>query len=525
MSKKPNILFIMTDQESVSLSGCYGNKVIRTPARDSIARNGIRFNNHYVASFPCSPSRATMITGLYAHHHGIVTNGIVLDEKIETLGSQLGRAGYATTWIGKSHLGGWFEPHDEETCPYHELEMTDMGYVWQKHPGGAGGEDYPLNGFETWVSGWTDYRNYLQTTDLPDDIKADRWVGGHQVMQSAPDSGHAYSRLTAEHHMASWMAGEAVAAIGRAGESDNPFCMVLSFYAPHHPVAPPKPYDTLYSIDDVVLPESYRNAPHTKNLPGVNPENNHDNYIAGSWTEAQSKGYLARYMGYVTYLDDQIARVLDALKRQGLYENTIVVFSSDHGDMLCEQGMIYKHTFNGYDTLMKVPLTVQWPAGIRAGQVHEGLSSHVDLVPTLLELAGVAQTADMDGESMAGVLTGRSETARDEVVVDVLNEGLMIRRGQWKFVLNAALTGGKMVRKMDELYDLANDPHEISNLAFEPAHAERVASMTQRVFAWLAETGYPYAEKIRQAAELPLPMVTDPRVCEAPCLCEHEPLT
>lgn len=502
-NKRPNILFIMTDQESVSLSGCYGNGRIRTPARDAIAANGVRFDNHYVASFPCSPSRATMITGLWAHNHGVVTNGIVMDEKMETLGSQLKRAGYDTTWIGKSHLGGWFEPHDEETCPYHELHTTEGGYAWKKHPGGAGGEDYRLNGFDTWVSGWTDYRNYLQTTDLADDIKQDRWVGGHAVMETAPDSEHAYSRLTKEHHMATWMAGEAVEAIGKAEESENPFCMVLSFYAPHHPVAPPKPYDTMYSPDDMVLPGSYHADTSMHNLPGINPENNHDNYIAERWTEDQAKAYLARYYGYVTYIDDQMTRVVDALKAGGLYDNTIIVFSSDHGDMLCEQGMIYKHTFNGYDTLMKVPLTVQWPNGIVAGQVHGGLSSHLDLVPTLLNLAGVKQSAQMDGRSMAGVLTGNADTAREEVFVDVMNQGYVVRRGQWKYVLNVAYSDGKLIRKVDELYDMENDPNEMVNLAFQPNQAECVEQLKQSVFRWLHDSGHPYADQIRQAAELP----------------------
>ncbi len=110
MSKKrPNILYIQTDQESTSLSGCYGNKIIKTPARDSLAENGTRFDNHYIASYPCCPSRATMITGLYAHNTGVPAQNIVLAEDVETLGSQLKAAGYETTWIGKSHLGGWFE--------------------------------------------------------------------------------------------------------------------------------------------------------------------------------------------------------------------------------------------------------------------------------------------------------------------------------------------------------------------------------------------------------------------------------
>lgn len=498
----PNILFIMTDQESTSLSGCYGNQTIKTPARDSIAENGIRFQNHYVASFPCSPSRATMVTGLLAHHHGVVTNGIVLDEQMETLGSQVKQAGYETFWIGKSHMGGWFEPHDEETCPYHELFLTDQGFQWKKHPGGAGGEDYALNGFDNWISGWSDYRAYLQGTDLPDEIKHDRWVGGHAVMESGLDSGHAYSRLTAEHHMAHWMSDRAVDALETHAESDRPFCMVLSYYAPHHPVAPPKPYDTMYRAADMVLPESYRHSTSSHNLPGVNPENQVDTYVAETWTEEQSKAYLARYHGYVTYLDDQMMRVLDALRATGQYENTIVVFSSDHGDMLCEQGMIYKHTFNGYDTLMKVPLMVQWPQGITGGQVCEALTSHVDLTPMLLTLAGVEPTVEMDGISTAGLLTGETTTAaRDAVFIDVMNEGFVMRDVRWKFVLNAALSNGKTLRKMDELYDMEQDPLEMTNLARAPGQQERVEQMTLRIFAWLDATGHPYASHIRKIAE------------------------
>jgi arylsulfatase A-like enzyme len=505
MSKKPNIIFIMTDQESVSLSGCYGNSVIKTPARDSIAENGIRFNNHYIASFPCCPSRATIFTGLYAHNHGVPAQNIVLDQHMETLGSQLSRAGYETTWIGKSHLGGWFEPHDEPTCPYSELVVGENGYSLIDYPGGAGGEDYPVNGFSTWVSGWTDYRKYLQTTDLPDDIKNDRWVGGHAVMETGPDSEHCYSRLTKSHHMESWMSSEAVKAIKKAKDSDNPFCMVLSYYAPHHPVAPPKPYDTMYSPEDMVLPGSYWAATEDKNLP----ENKTDahaygNYIAHAWTEEQSKDYLARYYGYVSYVDDQMMRVLEALKETDQYNDTIIVFTSDHGDMLCEHGMIYKHCYNAFDTLMKVPMLVQWPAGLQDGKVYDSLSSHVDLVPTLLDLAGVAPCTPMDGESLASSMRGEGAAERDEIFLDVMNRGYMTRKGPWKFVLNVSVWNGIMQHKIDELFNVDDDPAEMNNLASLREHADRIENMRERIFRWLEDTGHPYCKQLKEAAKLPI---------------------
>jgi arylsulfatase len=505
MPEKPNVLFIMTDQESVSLSGCYGNKVINTPARDSIAQNGIRFQNHYIASFPCCPSRATIVTGQYAHHTGVPAQNIVLDPQKETFGNHFSKAGYATTWIGKSHLGGWFEPHDEPTCPYSELVMGENGYSLIDYPGGAGGEDSALNGFETWISGWTDYRHYLQTTDLPDDIKNDRWVGGHAVMESGPDSEHAYSRLTQDHHMANWMSSRAVEVIENASEDDKPFCLMLSYYAPHHPVAPPKPYDTMYPLEDVSLPLSYRAGAENKNMPDV-PTDEHDygNYIAGTWTEDQAKSYLARYYGYVSYIDDQMMRVLDALKATGHYENTLIVFTSDHGDMLCEHGMIYKHCFNGFDTLMKVPLLMQWPAMLPKGVVYEGLSSHVDLVPTILELAGVKSGVDMDGMSLARSIRGGSAAERDSIFVDVMNNGYMIRRGIWKFVLNVSVWDGNPVHKIDELFNVNQDPAEMHNLIFDCDQADRIEALKAQLFEWLENTGHPYAQQLQRAAALPI---------------------
>ena len=506
----------MTDQESVSLSGCYGNPIIKTPARDSLAENGIRLNNHYIASYPCCPSRATMITGLYAHNNGMPAQNLVLDENMETFGSQLSSVGYDTTWIGKSHLGGWFEPHDEPGCPHSKLEITDNGYKLHDFPGGAGGEDYQLNGFDTWISGWTDYRNYLQTTDLPNDIKNDRWVGGHAVMETGPDSEHAYSQLTKEHHMETWMSTEAVKAIKKSADSENPFCMVLSYYAPHHPVAPPQPYDTMYNPDDMVLPDSYRADTKMKNMPArkEKPKNalyqgtqqhHYGNYIAEDWTEQQSKDYLARYYGYVTYIDDQMTRVLDTLKETGQFDNTIIIFTSDHGDMLCEHGMIYKHTFNAYDTLMKVPMFMQWPKGLPKGKVYDSLSSHVDIMPTLLELAGVKASTPMDGISLVTSLNSEGGD-REEIYLDVMNQGYMVRKGPWKFVLNICLKDGMKERKIDELFNLDTDPIEVANLAYESQHAERVETMKERIFTWLEDTKHPYVSQLREIAKLPAPV-------------------
>jgi arylsulfatase A-like enzyme len=322
-------------------------------------------------------------------------------------------------------------------------------------------------------------------------------------MESGPDSEHAYSRLTQDHHMANWMSSRAVEVIENASEDDKPFCLMLSYYAPHHPVAPPKPYDTMYPLEDVSLPLSYRASTENKNLPDV-PTDEHDygNYIAGTWTEDQAKSYLARYYGYVSYIDDQMMRVLDALKATGHYENTLIVFTSDHGDMLCEHGMIYKHCFNGFDTLMKVPLLMQWPACLPKGKVYDGLTSHVDLVQTILDLAGVQSCDEMDGMSLAGSIRSDAKPEREEIFIDVMNKGYAIRQKEWKFVLNVSVWDGMPVHKIDELYNLEVDPSEMHNLIDDPRCRQKAAAMKSRIFAWLSETGHPYVSQLKAAASL-----------------------
>jgi arylsulfatase A-like enzyme len=501
--QRPNILLIMTDQEPISAVGCYGNRVVKTPARDALAAGGVRFDNFYIASFPCSPSRATMITGRYAHNHGVVINEVLLDESIPSLGNTLGRAGYDTAWIGKWHLGGCTQrpvrgrPFKGRFY-YQRVESPD-GFTFEPAEGGTG-EDEPRSGFAHWVGGWKHFKQYLKTTNLPDKIRNNKGAGNHNALPSGPDSEHAYSLLGEDHHMAHFFADETVKFLNGAKGSGRPFCAVLSFFGPHLPVCPPKPWDTMYPLDQVTLPPNHHASMEGKPFKQRSGDRT---FVAPRWSPQQFQDYISRYWGYVSYIDRQIQRVLAALKANGQEDNTIVVFTSDHGDMVGQHGSIYKLTHNAYDTLMKVPCMIRWPARIKPGQVHTSLASNVDLMPTLLDLAGVTVPDGVDGRSMKRVLLGHERTVRDEVYLDVMNRGVMIRSGTWKYVLNWRQihpTG----RERDELYDLATDPHEMHNLAYVAEHKPRAAEMQQRIFRWLTETGHPYADVIRKAAAKPV---------------------
>ncbi len=494
---RPNVLVIMTDQEPTSTVGCYGNPVMKTPARDRIAAEGMRFENFYIASFPCTPSRASILTGRYAHNHGVVVNDVALSEDLPSLGNTFRAAGYDTTWIGKWHLGGQIYrgvkgmPFDN--CWVRKRIESDQNFEFEQVEGGTG-EDRPRSGFDHWVGGWTHYRSYLQTTDLPEEVKNLPRVGNHQAAPSARDDQHNYSLLGENHHMAHFFADEMVAFLNGRQQVERPFCAVLSFYGPHLPVCLPKPWDEMYGLDEVDLPENFWAPMDDK--PAFQ-RNNERIFVRDKWTEDQFKGYIRRYRGYVSYIDAQIERVLQALEAGGQAENTIVMFTSDHGDMVGQFGMIYKLTTCGYDTLMKVPFMIRWPGQIPEGQVNRSLASSVDLMPTLLDLAGVEIPDGVDGKPMTDALLGKTDTVRTRVFTNVMNTGIMVREGDWKWVLNwqPAADGA---RERDELYNLAADPWETTNLA--DRETEVADRMRNRILEWLVETGHPYVETIREQA-------------------------
>ncbi len=494
-SDRPNVLLIMTDQQPVSTIGCYGNSVVETPAQDRLAREGMRFDNFYIAAFPCTPSRATYLTGRYTHNHGVMTNNVELDDALPSIGNTFRDAGYQTAWIGKWHLGGNMYrgltgrgPFDDCWVQKRVDSTRDFEFVQME---GGTGEDEPRSGFDHWVGGWKHFKAYLQTTDLPDEVKNAPRVGNHQAAPSASDREHSVSLLREDHHMAHFFADEMVSFLN--ANRDNPFCAVLSFYGPHLPVCPPEPWDSMYDLDDVPLPDNY-DAP-LEDKPRF--QSGHDRtYVRDVWSRDEVRDYIRRYWGYVSYIDAQIERVLNALDDNGQAENTIVMFVSDHGDMVGQFGMVYKLTYCGYDTLMKVPCLVRWPGRIEAGSVNTSLNSSVDVMPTLLDLAGMDIPEGVDGESIGGVLKGERDVAREEIFTDLMSRGVMLRRGSWKFVLNWKPSDGE--RDLDELYNLADDPLEEYNLAYRDR--ARAALMRDRILSWLEETGHPYVNTIREQA-------------------------
>ncbi len=508
--RKPNILYIMTDQQPVSTLGCYGNSVVQTPHLDKLAATGVLFENFYISGFPCSPSRASIFSGLYPCHHGVEQNDVLYDPKLLTLAQVLKPAGYDTSYAGKWHLGGHMyrgtalkdNPNDHW---YWSRKPSEDGFRFEKAEGGQG-EDAPQHGFETWAGGWRDYHRYLREAGRADLLKKFPRVGNHNDAPCAPEGQHMYSQLPEELHMAAFFARETANFIRGRKDSGRPWCAAMSFYGPHLPVAPPRPWDEMYSLDQVELPANHRDP--LENKP-FRQRNNRRCRKLGQWTDEQFKDYIRRYWGYCSYIDRQIGKVFQALEETGQRDNTVVMFTADHGDMIGAHGFIWKMGYCGYQELFNVPLLVRAPGVTKAGQRTAALASNIDLFPTLLDLCGIEPPPNLDGRSMRKVLDGSQDSFRDAVFCEWTNSTIAMREGKWKFCLHWAH------RDIDELYDLEADPGEMTNLAMDPAYKAQAERMRQRAIEWARDTGHEYSQVIaQQAAKDPLAdlVLVEPKV-------------
>lgn len=482
---RPNIVVIMTDQQPRSTIGAYGNPQIKTPNIDRLAREGMRFDQFHIASFPCSPSRACYWTGLWSHRHGIVTNDIVLRDDLPTLGSVARAGGYQSVFVGKWHLGGnMYVRTEKDKWSMRRIDSAEE-YAFDRQGPWRGGEDEPQCGFlDKWVGGWRQYQDYLRGVGLGEFGQ----IGNHSIAPSGPEGTHIYSRVPAAHHEAAFLAGEAEKFIRRERDRGKPFCLVLSIYGPHLPVAPPQPWDKMYDPQTVSLPESFHD-----DLGGkpVSQRNNLRCHRSGQWSEAQFRDYVARYWGYCSYIDEQVGRVLKALDDEKILDDTIVVYTSDHGDMLTAHGFVFK-LYSGYDELMRVPFLVRYPKAIRPG-TSDALVQSIDLLPTLLDLCRLPLPARVDGRSFAGLLAGKSTKFRDEVVT-VMMSTVMLATRDWKLVY----TDDRQTGPFLELYDRRERPLEVRNHASDAASLRVFKEMKNRLAGWLEETGYPYAQEIER---------------------------
>ena len=436
--ERPNVVFILTDDQGPWAAGCYGNRELRTPNLDRLAASGMRFDNFFCASPVCSPSRATFLTGLMPSAHGVhdwIRGGNYGADAATYLRGQTGysdllaQAGWSCGLSGKWHLGN-------SALPQHGFSH------WFVHEKGGG----PYRGAPMIRNG---------------------------------------ERFNAPGYVTNVITDDALGFIDRHAAGPAPFYLSVHYTAPHSPWTG-HPQEIVDSYDDC----PFASCPQEEAHPW-----------AGSLTRSclGNREMLKGYFAAVTAMDRDVGRILERLERHGIRRRTLVVFTSDNGFSCGHHGFWGKGngTFplNMYENSIKVPFLVSQPGRVPAGRAVAGLYSAIDFLPTLLAYAGVELPAALQrrraGRSFAGLLEGGAAPARDRVVIyDEYGATRMLRTAEWKYVRRYPVAdgrGGPHAGGPDELYDLVNDPHERVNRARDRNQQRRIRDLRGLLERWFAE--------------------------------------
>jgi len=454
--KRPNIIFILSDDHRYDFMGFTGAvEGLETPNLDRMASNGAHFPSAFVTTSLCSPSRASILTGQYAHTHTIVDNSAPVPAGTKFFPEILQKNGYQTSFFGKWHMG------DED--------------------------DKPQAGFDYWLSfrGQGVYNNPTFN------------INGQQVKQ--PEGSYTSDRLT--DYAVEWL---------EATEKDKPFFLYLSHKAVHAEFTPAERHKGLHDKTPVVTPPSMyltatKDSPYfsDREKPITTPVNYKD---IPEWVRRQRFSwhgvdymyhgdipfdtFYRRYLETLMGIDESVGRVLDYVDKNGLKENTLIVYMGDNGFSFGEHGLIDKR--HAYEESMKVPFLAQYPKLIKPGTVNPNIVMNIDLAPTFLELAGLpGAKSDVQGQSIIPIIKDQTAEWRDKVFYEYYWEMaypstptlFAVRTEKYKYIFNHG------VWDTNELYDLENDPYEMNNLIRSSEHQQIAKELRSDIFTWLETTG------------------------------------
>ena len=452
MSKRPNILFIIADQMIAELTSAYGHPVAQTPHLERLAEEGVRFDSAYTPFPLCAPGRACFMSGRHASEIGAWDNGAPLTCDHPTFATYLAAAGYDTVLSGKMHFIGPDQLHGFRRRLTTDIYSSD--FTWVKDEWIAIKEDRGAHPEEVMA----DRSMYNAKAYIGEGVEIDQWHGA----LSYDEETHA-------------RAVEYLRAQG-ASKGEQPFLLVASYHHPHEPFHPPQRYWDLYDGADIDIPE----FPDGFEAGRSQMDLNLNAYHGISRYELRRPDSLRRlrraYYGTTTYMDDKVGGLLATLEETGLADNTVVVFASDHGDMLCEREMVQKRCF--YEWSARVPLIVRFPDGWQRGTKMQSPVSLLDLLPTFNDLAGYEDALPHDGSSLMRLLENGEDPER--IVCSQAHEAvgmpcIMARQERYKY--------NYIHGYEPQLFDLQADPQEWTNLAADPAHADTARALEAQILA------------------------------------------
>lgn len=464
--RRPNILWVCSDQQRYDTIEGLNNTYTRTPNLRRFMGQSTAFTHAFVQNPVCSPSRASFLTGRYPHTTGLRANGQGIRESERLVPRILADYGYECGLAGKLHLspcaGGRVEQRIDDG--YHRFWWShDMQDIW---PG--------RNAWREWLR--------AQGVKWPDPPASPTW--------GVP--------LDTRYSHTAWCCDRAIQFL-REQRAFGPWLMSLNLFQPHHPFWPSQEFLRRYDPEKLP-PPAYREG-ELENKPMYQKRDHQGAYGGGGLSFAKTddrthRQITAAYYAMIEEVDHHFGRVLAALEQSGQAENTIVVYMSDHGEMMGDHGIYWKGPYF-YDCAMRVPLMIRWPGRFKAGQRLDALVEMVDVAPTLLEAAGIGIPAAMQGRSLAPLLEGRATEHRESVYMenyDPSGHGRMpvmataIRTRRHKLAVYHSLDTG-------ELYDLEADPGEHRNLWSSPGHHDVREQLSVKLMARMAETADPLPQK------------------------------
>lgn len=476
--KKPNILWICSDQQRYDTLGCYGNPYVHSPRLDALAENGALFENAIAQSPVCSPSRGSFLTGRYPMTCRQRQNGADIPATELLVTKIFHDAGYYCGLSGKLHISAC---NPKSGCTRMERRIDD-GYdefYWSHDTSASWGLH---NAYWAW-------------------LKEKYGVSYHT--ENTPQSRFAQFGMPAEQHQSYWCAEKAIEFIRARKGSGRPWLFSVNTYDPHHPFDPPREFLEPYlaHINDIPLPEYVPGEEETKTVwqkyEHTGAYGHHAGFDYTEMNDTDHRVVRAAYWAMCDMLDAQVGRMIDALRETGQLENTIIIYHSDHGEMLGDHGVYLKGPFF-YEGCVRVPLIISWPGHIPHARYRQTVQL-MDLPETLLELCGLPQPVRMQGKSLCPLFKDGTLAFRESAYCEYMNAmpwqtdpkafASMVRTEGWKLVVSHSRKGE------GELYDLSSDPGEHRNLYGDPRFLPQKAGLMEELLWHFAHMTDPEPER------------------------------
>ncbi len=448
-----NVVFMLADQLRADSVGCYGNTVVRTPHIDQLAQNGVRFDSAIAQHPQCVPSRSSLNTGRYPHANGAISNHVAMAEDELTLPEYLQEYGYYTAATGKVHLRSF-----KEQSSYQYTMLT----------GGQTSNVTTPERLRTEYANWLKAKGHWQTVV--------RHYANRKLSSYRDNFQAVVSPLPVEAYYDCWVGDRSVEFINDQALARQPFYLFVGFPNPHNPFEVPEPYASLYDPAQMPVPETFH-SDLTQKPPQHRAYKRRGKANLGlnfeELTEEKLRQVIAQYFASITLVDDQVGKIIQALEDTGLLADTIVVFLSDHGELLGHHGMLLKSSDVYpmlYDKSLHVPFIIRAP-GIDATVAVETPVELIDYFPTLLDLLQIPVPPQVQGRSLVPAMRGEADSPIEYVFAES-GAVKMLRGSRYKLVYYPGQPYG-------ELYDLGDDPLESHNLYEEDEYALVRSQMIQ----------------------------------------------